>query len=594
MGQQGRLTITILLLVVFASPAQTGVVKVEVKCPEKVLTGDQFQFQVHVMTDGSAVPLPEIPNFTNLTYAQDTSFERKGKLNNYRTEQFFYHALARSPGTIVLSGIRAGGAEANPVQVTVMDPKKAAAESNQKGPIFAQAETSSAEVWQGEQFVFDIHLFFQLSVQRCGANVDSALKDFYAKPVAIKPEGKKTLVKGEEYHRALVLRRIVTALEPGDFEIPPIRLTGQVKTGDRRNTFFARTEPFERVTRGPVLTQPIRIKVNALPKEGRPADFSKAVGKGFNISGRVSDREVAVGEPFTLSVDIRGAGNLDSISEPKKTFPAWVEIFDSERKVTQTFKQNSIVGNVHYDYVLIARQEGEIVLEPIEITYFDTSVKQYVTKKTTKFPLKVTPDEGRGEFYLARGNRKRIRVTGEDFRHIQTTGIRLSPDKNRPAITSGLFWGVTVGPWLVFAGLSVYRRRKDYLAKNPDAARRIHAKGAVREHLASAERMMKTEDDTFFGELESAVHELLSGATGLSTRGMTRQQLEETLSNPSEWKAVSRGRARPALNGEILKTLVGTLDDLDSMRFAKGNLGTEKRREVFEQVQRLVSQVRKT
>jgi hypothetical protein len=50
-----------------------------------------------------------------------------------------------------------------------------------------------------------------------------------------------------------------------------------------------------------------------LPEEGRPDNYSGAVGQ-FVFDVKVKPTEVALGDPITITLQITGEGNVDSIS----------------------------------------------------------------------------------------------------------------------------------------------------------------------------------------------------------------------------------------------------------------------------------------
>ena len=54
------------------------------------------------------------------------------------------------------------------------------------------------------------------------------------------------------------------------------------------------------------------VKIKPLPTQGRPADFSGAVGQ-FEVSNEVSAKNGTTGDPLTLKIKIEGRGNFDRV-----------------------------------------------------------------------------------------------------------------------------------------------------------------------------------------------------------------------------------------------------------------------------------------
>src|SRR5208337_1754930 len=77
-----------------------------------------------------------------------------------------------------------------------------------------------------------------------------------------------------------------------------------------------------------IASPPSELKVLPLPTEGRPKDFSGAVGN-FKIASDISAASAAAGDPLTLRLHITGTGNFDRVDSTMldhldhwKTYPA--------------------------------------------------------------------------------------------------------------------------------------------------------------------------------------------------------------------------------------------------------------------------------
>lgn len=564
------------------------VLEVNVEAPEKVLVGDRFTVQVEVVVDGGTPPQPEPPSLPGLSVAIQPGFEFHQQINARISQIFRYVAVLSNKGPFEIRGFRAGGVEAAPVQVTALDPSEVAGARKSNPPVLAEALLDKAEVWQGEQVFFDFYVYYRAGQpDNLRANVDNILQPFGARRVKVAREETDTVVDGARYRKALVARYVLFPLEPGELTIPPIRLMGrflsQARSGDPFDLFtnFGARD-LDEVCRGPVLTKPLALKVKAIPQEGRPANFSGAVGSAFTFSANIPKREVAVGEPFTLTLKIRGTGSLDSVAEPALGLPEWIEVFDTERKSASDLQGDAMLSEISYDYVLIARKEGRVVLEPIPFSYFATGKGEYVTLKQGPFVLQVNPDEGQAITYL-QGKRKRIRVTGEDFRHARTAGVALV-NEGASVFESPAWWTLAVGPWIGFLGIVVKRKREEYLERHPDVSRRIRAKGAVKGRLARAEKLIAASGSEFHGEIENALHEFLSAQLGEATRGLTREQLREVLER--------RGGRSNGESGFALR-LEPVLDRLDQLRFAPSTDNQTARREILAQARNLLAEMKR-
>ena len=76
-----------------------------------------------------------------------------------------------------------------------------------------------------------------------------------------------------------------------------------------------------------VASPPVELTVSTLPAEGRPPDFSGAVGS-FKIATDLSSIAASAGDPLTLRLHVTGSGNFDRVDstmlehvEQWKTYP---------------------------------------------------------------------------------------------------------------------------------------------------------------------------------------------------------------------------------------------------------------------------------
>lgn len=565
-----------LFLLLIANSATAKVLSVKVLAPTRVLVNDPFDVQIHVSVDVGTPPEPELPTIPGMALAFNANFKSTQIMPGRITKIFSYSGNVTRKGVFELAGIKAEGVPAPPVRLEAVDAGDAAsaAPGKKRPPVFLEAVVDKTEVWQGGQITYDLYLY-RANVNFLGApsaNLEDVLQPLGARkvdPALLSKSPQIVTLDGNRYEKILGARYVIYPLEPGEITIPSVRLRAQVQasrrqgSGDLFDQFFtfANGQEIEQICGGPVVSQPIKVTVKPLPDVGRPpSSFSGAVGQAFNLDADLNKRQVSVGETFNLKLTIKGSGNLESIKQPDLKFPEWIEVFESDRKDNFTYRDDRFFGEVSYDYVLIARKEGKITLGPVEFSYFSSGDGRYVTLKQGPFNLEVKPDEGQAMTYL-QGKRKRIRVTGEDFRHIRTVGVRMV-DESTPAYGSITFWSVCAGPWFALLGLVAKRRREDYLVRNPGVSQKIRAKGSVKTRLTHAEKLLSSGGSEFYAELEGALHELLSAQLGASTRGMTRDQLIQVHTGQT-------GEKENRLTPDLLNRLADTLDEMDQLHLLR-------------------------
>jgi hypothetical protein len=94
--------------------------------------------------------------------------------------------------------------------------------------------------------------------------------------------------------------------EPGDVTIaaPVLRYAYATEFDEDFVTGRVAKDPKQEVVNG----APLKLRILPLPEEGRPREFNGAVGR-FAVSAKASRTSLAVGDPLTLSLKIKGEGN---------------------------------------------------------------------------------------------------------------------------------------------------------------------------------------------------------------------------------------------------------------------------------------------
>ena len=127
----------------------------------------------------------------------------------------------------------------------------------------------------------------------------------------------------------------------------------------------------------------LAVRVLPLPEEGRPLDFTGAVGR-FEVSAEARPRELALGEGLELELEITGAGNLATLGPPRLDRLAGFHLrgaIDSKERG---------VRRVRYD--LAPRSAAVKEVPAIAFAFFDPEPPAgYRTAWTRPIPIAVFP-----------------------------------------------------------------------------------------------------------------------------------------------------------------------------------------------------------
>lgn len=167
--------------------------------------------------------------------------------------------------------------------------------------------------------------------------------------------------------------------------------------------FPTSTEVFSRLTRGSLFEQPraiesyyknapsTRLVSKALPEEGRPIEFSGAVGT-ITASASASRREVDAGDSIKVEVAWTGDGNLEFFDLPDLSHAPGFEGFRFYGATDQIKGRNRRVAV----FDLAPVDTDLTAIPPIPLTLYDPVAERYRTERTQPIPIRVHGLEGAG------------------------------------------------------------------------------------------------------------------------------------------------------------------------------------------------------
>jgi hypothetical protein len=159
---------------------------------------------------------------------------------------------------------------------------------------------------------------------------------------------------------AFLVERVFRAEAMGAVELAPTTLRLAYATR-WRDDFLAGRVPEDRVDLD-VTAPKVQLDVRSLPDEGRPADFTGAVGR-FTVAVTVEPDVVAVGGTLRWIWTVRGAGNLEAFTVPSA--PA----LDGFHVLGRLEERQE--GARVFVLELSALRPGALGLPPVAFGYFD-------------------------------------------------------------------------------------------------------------------------------------------------------------------------------------------------------------------------------
>ncbi|HVR64817.1 MAG TPA: BatD family protein [Polyangia bacterium] len=444
------------------------------------------------------------------------------------------------------------------------EPSRPPAMSSAPAGNFIRAVPDKTRAFVGEQVTVSWYLYITQRVDKyepkTEAHTDGFWSDDITPPVA---RGQLSLhnetVGGRAYQVALLSRKALFPLQPGKLTVTP--LEAEIAQVD----FFGAT-----LRRQGLKTEPITIEAVPLPKAGQPADFDAAsVGK-FAIAAHVDRATVGVGEAVTLTVEVKGQGNLRNLRVPAlppldgwKAYPP---------KSSLSVQPGEVMGGSKtVEYLLLPERPGTTMLTSLTLPYFDPEAKAYAVAKTDPLRLEVTGDAAvAGHAGTAGGaggpaqspsaGAPAENVIGAEIRPIRAPAT-LKRDLGTTFYRSSGFRALLLLPPLGFGATVLVARLRERLGGNTERTRRRRARQLVRRRLSAAEQHRDAgRAGDLYIEIERVLRDLLAARLGCSVTGLRMDELG----------ALLRARGLP---DETVARVVAELEECDLARFAPGSGG---------------------
>ena len=270
------------------------------------------------------------------------------------------------------------------------------ASANEGQPFFADLILSKKKVYVGEVVPVEFRFYFNSRIGgQVGEKPNFGGEGFTVQKFSNAAK-REQIVNGENYV-VFSFQSAITAVKSGTLDIPEASLEARLQLpgkapqglGDFFSNFPLPQGMFTDNREVTLKTKPVQIEVLPLPKDGRPEDFSGAVGK-FTMDASVSPKKVSAGEPVTLKVAVSGQGNFEGMGAPALTGDEGWRSYPPSDKFQST-DAIGFTGEKTFEFALIARQD-QTRTPGVRFSYFDPATGKYAV--LTQEPLPVDAKTG--------------------------------------------------------------------------------------------------------------------------------------------------------------------------------------------------------
>lgn len=249
---------------------------------------------------------------------------------------------------------------------------------NPNEAFFIQAEVDKNRAYVGEQITVGFYLYTRGQIRDIDTLKYPDLKGFWKEELemATRLNFEQVVISGIAYQRALLVSYALFPIKAGKATIDPYKAKCTVLTP---STFgFGRPYQFTKASR------PIAIEVMDIPTEGRPSNFTGAVGR-FRLSAQFDPPTGTTNQPVTLRVRFDGQGNAKLIELPDLGLPPSFELYD-QKSQAKFLKDGTSFKE--FEVLIIPREPGVFEIPALSVGAFDPESKKFTNVSSQ--PLKIT------------------------------------------------------------------------------------------------------------------------------------------------------------------------------------------------------------
>ncbi len=284
---------------------------------------------------------------------------------------------------------------------------------------------------------------------------------------------------------------------------------------DRMSSFGSRQIPFE------VNMPSKKVEVSPLPEEGKPDNFTGAIGNFSLENVTVSPDALTVGEPCTIFAKIVGIGNFPRIQEPKLDAGNDWKTYKAKSSFTDESNGLANIGIKTFEYTAVPKKADIPFAPTVVFNYFDPVSAKYVEIKSEQIAVSVAPT----------GRSKRAKAMAEEIATKPALDeIIETPNSNTDnrLLASPYFWAIQILILLVLVAFIVARRENLKRANDVEYAKRLRCERDNKQYIKRANfHADKGEVKEFFDNAKTALQYALAANNEKEARAITpREALE--------------------------------------------------------------------
>lgn len=259
----------------------------------------------------------------------------------------------------------------------------------------AQLSISRTEMWEGEEVPVTVSVLMHRAVQLTNQPFPVIKSD----GIAVSRFDRNASIDQAEINgqlwNAWQMPSSIVAIKSGDITLGPAEVKLEAlmpAAGAQRDPFGGFSTVRRTLT---VKSNTVPIKVKPLPDEGKPDDFTGAVG-AFQVVARTDTTAsgpipVQLGEPIGFEVYVVGTGNFDAVNAPSLEKPDGLRAYKPKLSL-ENRGLGSEQGQKGFTQILFTQKPGPVSVV-FTMPYFDPVAGKYAVAKSQPIEFMVTGSE---------------------------------------------------------------------------------------------------------------------------------------------------------------------------------------------------------
>ncbi|MDL5510569.1 BatD family protein [Arenibacter sp. M-2] len=394
--------------------------------------------------------------------------------------------------------------------------------------LVAEISKTSPYLNEAVTVVYKLYASPSIDVTNFRALDNPKYNNFWSQDIPVtKYDVQNTTYDGKSYRSVILKRVVLYPQRTGELEIEPLSLDVSLQVPTNKRDFFG-GRIFAQ-TNKTVSAGNRTINVKPLPTQGKPADFSGAVGE-FQFSVTTSKTHLNASESLQAKVAISGKGNLKLFEIPSLNLPSSLEVYDPEFNESVRTTLSGMEGNVSNSYTVVPTFKGKYPIPSIAFSFFNPKTEKYQTLSSGEIMINVL--EGPTSAAADNNgpishNKQRVVATGDQF-----VFNKIKP--NLSAINNQNFFGSTnFFLWLLLPVLLIplaifLGKKREAIASDVEGNKIKRANKLAKKYLSAAKKALGSKE-SFYVALEKALHNYLKAKLKIETSEFSKDKIASLL-----------------------------------------------------------------